>query len=88
MFGKFQALAAQARHATPLLTPTLNSVGAEIGKPISASDRERGRVDQQVRAQRKAMSSAITWGGLFILLAYLVVIAIGCYLLRPAAMTP
>ena len=35
MFGKFQALVGQLLGFPPLLLPTLNSVGAEIGKPIA-----------------------------------------------------
>ena len=35
MFGKFQALVGQVLGFPPMLLPTLNSVGAEIGKPIA-----------------------------------------------------
>jgi hypothetical protein len=35
MFGKFQALVGQILRFPPLLLPTLNSVGAEIGKPVA-----------------------------------------------------
>jgi len=35
MFGKFQALVGQLLGFPPLLLPTLNSVGAEIGKPVA-----------------------------------------------------
>jgi lactate permease len=35
MFGKFQALVGQLLGMPPMLLPTLNSVGAEIGKPIA-----------------------------------------------------
>jgi len=35
MFGKFQALVGVQLGMPPLLLPTLNSVGAEIGKPIA-----------------------------------------------------
>jgi lactate permease len=35
MFGKFQALVGQILGFPPLLLPTLNSVGAEIGKPVA-----------------------------------------------------
>jgi lactate permease len=35
MFGKFQALVGQILGFPPLLLPTLNSVGAEIGKSVA-----------------------------------------------------
>ena len=35
MFGKFQALVGQLLSFPPLLLPSVNSVGAEIGKPVA-----------------------------------------------------
>src|SRR2546421_7234307 len=40
MFGKFQALVGAQLGMPPLLLPTLNSVGAEIGKPIAPRSEE------------------------------------------------
>ena len=51
MFGKFQALVGAQLGMPPLLLPTLNSVGAEIGKPVAPQTASVGRLDQQVRAQ-------------------------------------
>ena len=51
MFGKFQALVGAQLGFPTLLLPSLNSLGAEIGKLDRAADGERRRVDQQVCAQ-------------------------------------
>ena len=51
MFGKFQALVGTQLGMPLLLLPSLNSVGAEIGKPIAPQTASVGRLDQQVRAQ-------------------------------------
>ena len=63
MFGKFQALVGAQLGMPPLLLPTFNSVGAEIGKPIAPQTASVGRVDQRSSCARKATSSATTWAG-------------------------
>jgi lactate permease len=85
MFGKFQALVGAQLGMPPLLLPTLNSVGAEIGKPIAPQTASVGvSTSKFVRREGDVIRHNMGWT--FILLAYLIVIAIGCYLLRPAAM--
>jgi lactate permease len=85
MFGKFQALVAVQLGMPPLLPPTLNSVGAEIGKPVAPQTASVGvSTSRFVRKEGDVIRHNLGWT--FILLAYLVLIAIGCYLLRPASM--
>jgi lactate permease len=86
MFGKFQALVGAQLGMPPLLLPTLNSVGAEIGKPIAPQTASVGvSTSKFVRKEGDVIRHNMGWT--FILLAYLILIAIGCYLLHPAVMT-
>jgi lactate permease len=85
MFGKFQALVGAQLGMPPLLLPTLNSVGAEIGKPVAPQTASVGvSTSKFVRKEGDVIRHNMGWT--FILLAYLVVIAVGFYLLQPAAM--
>jgi len=85
MFGKFQALVGAQLGLPPLLLPALNSVGAEIGKPIAPQTASVGvSTSKFVRKEGDVIRHNMGWT--FILLAYLILIAIGCYLARPAAM--
>ncbi len=85
MFGKFQALVGAQLGMPPLLLPTLNSVGAEIGKPVAPQTASVGvSTSKFVRKEGDVIRHNMGWT--FILLAYLIVIAVGCYLLHPAAM--
>jgi lactate permease len=86
MFGKFQALVGVQLGLPPLLLPTLNSVGAEIGKPVAPQTASVGvSTSKFVRKEGDVIRHNMGWT--FILLAYLIVIAVGCYLLKPMAMT-
>jgi lactate permease len=86
MFGKFQALVGTQLGLPPLLLPSLNSVGAEIGKPIAPQTASVGvSTSKFVRREGDVIRHNMGWT--FILLAYLILIAIGCYLVQPAAMT-
>jgi lactate permease len=85
MFGKFQAIVATQLGMPPLLLPSLNSVGAEIGKPVAPQTASVGvSTSKFVRKEGEVIRHNMGWT--FILLAYLILIAIGCYLLRPASM--
>jgi lactate permease len=85
MFGKFQALVGAQLGMPPLLLPTLNSVGAEIGKPVAPQTASVGvSTSKFVRKEGDVIRHNMGWT--LILLAYLVVIAVGCYFLNPAAM--
>src|SRR5262252_2294835 len=86
MFGKFQALVGTQLGLPPLLLPSLNSVGAEIGKPIAPQTASVGvSTSRFVRNEGEVIRHNMGWT--FILLGYLILIAIGCYLAHPAAMT-
>jgi lactate permease len=85
MFGKFQALVGAQLGMPPLLLPTLNSVGAEIGKPVAPQTASVGvSTSKFVRKEGDVIRHNMGWT--FILLAYLIIIAIACYLVGPAAM--
>jgi len=86
MFGKFQALVGAQLGLPPLLLPSLNSVGAEIGKPVAPQTASVGvSTSKFVRREGDVIRHNMGWT--FILLVYLILIAIGCYLAHPAAMT-
>jgi lactate permease len=85
MFGKFQALVGTQLGMPPLLLPSLNSVGAEIGKPVAPQTASVGvSTSKFVRKEGDVIRHNMGWT--FILLAYLIVIAVVCYLVHPAAM--
>jgi lactate permease len=85
MFGKFQALVGTQLGLPPLLLPSLNSVGAEIGKPVAPQTASVGvSTSKFVRKEGDVIRHNMGWT--FILLAYLILIAIGAYLLQPQAM--
>jgi lactate permease len=86
MFGKFQALVGAQLGMPPLLLPTLNSVGAEIGKPIAPQTASVGvSTSKFVRKEGDVIRHNLGWT--LFMLAYLVLIAVAFYLLRPASMT-
>jgi lactate permease len=85
MFGKLQALVATQLGMPPLLLPTLNSVGAEIGKPVAPQTASVGvSTSKFVRKEGDVIRHNMGWT--FVLLAYLILIAIAFYLLNPAVM--
>jgi len=85
MFGKFQALVGAQLGMPPLLLPTFNSVGAEIGKPIAPQTASVGvSTSKFVRKEGDVIRHNMGWT--VILLAYLILIAIAFYLLQPASM--
>jgi lactate permease len=85
MFGKFQALVGAQLGMPPLLLPSLNSVGAEIGKPIAPQTASVGvSTSKFVRKEGDVIRHNMGWT--FILLAYLILLAIGFYLVSPAVM--
>jgi lactate permease len=85
MFGKFQALVGAQLGMPPLLLPTLNSVGAEIGKPVAPQTASVGvSTSQFVRDEGTVIRHNMGWT--LILLVYLIVIAVAFYWLRPAVM--
>ena len=86
MFGKFQALVGVQLGMPPLLLPTLNSVGAEIGKPIAPQTASVGvSTSKFVRNEGEVIRHNMGWT--IVLLLYLIVIGAGFYWLEPAVMT-
>jgi lactate permease len=86
MFGKFQALVGTQLGLPPLLLPSLNSVGAEIGKPVAPQTASVGvSTSKFVRREGDVIRHNMGWT--FILLAYLILIAVLFYFAHPAAMT-
>ena len=82
MFGKFQALVGQILGFPPLLLPTVNSVGAEIGKPIAPQTASVGvSTTKYVRNEGAVIRHNFGWT--LVLLAYLVAISVACYLFFP-----
>jgi lactate permease len=83
MFGKFQALVGQILGFPPLLLPTLNSVGAEIGKPVAPQTASVGvSTTRFVRDEGAVIRHNMGWT--FILLGYLILIGVGFYLFFPS----
>jgi len=83
MFGKFQALVGVQLGFPPLLLPTLNSVGSEIGKPIAPQTASVGvSTSKYVRNEGEVIRHNFGWT--LILLAYLIVIGIAFYLVNPS----
>jgi lactate permease len=88
MFGTFQALVGKVLGFPLLLLPTLNSVGAEIGKPIAPQTASVGvSTSRFVRNEGEVIRHNFGW--CLVLLAYLVIIGVACYLFFPSiAMLP
>jgi lactate permease len=82
MFGKFQALVGQLLGFPLMLLPTLNSVGAEIGKPIAPQTASVGvSTSEFVRNEGEVIRHNFGWT--IVLLVYLVLIGVACYLFFP-----
>jgi lactate permease len=87
MFGYFQVLVGQRLGFPPLLLPTLNSVGAEIGKPVAPQTASVGvSTSRYVRREGDIIRHNMGWT--FVLLAYLIVLGVGFYTLAPGVMMP
>jgi len=85
MFGHFQMLVGKLLGFPPLLLPTLNSVGAEIGKPVAPQTASVGVATSRfVRNEGEVIRHNMAWT--FFLLVYLVAIGGAFYLLAPGLM--
>ena len=83
MFGKFQALVGVQLGFPPLLMPTLNSVGSEIGKPIAPQTASVGvSTSKYVRNEGEVIRHNFGWT--MFLLAYLIVIGVAFYVVDPS----
>jgi lactate permease len=82
MFGAFQALVGKVLGFPVLLLPSLNSVGAEIGKPIAPQTASVGvSTTKFVRNEGEVIRHNFGW--CIVLLVYLVIIGVACYLFFP-----
>jgi lactate permease len=87
LFGSFQYSVGGLLHMPPLLLPSLNSVGAEIGKPIAPQTASVGvSTSEFVRREGQVIRHNLAWT--LVLLAYLLLIALFYRGVLPAAMRP
>ncbi len=85
MFGAFQMAVGKLLGFPPLLLPSLNSVGAEIGKPIAPQTASVGvSTSRFVRDEGQIIRHNMGWT--LILLAYLILIGLIYYFLAPGVM--
>ncbi|MGH3170622.1 MAG: L-lactate permease, partial [Trebonia sp.] len=87
LFGGFQYSIGGLLHMPPLLLPSLNSVGAEIGKPIAPQTASVGVATSKfVRNEGQVIRHNFAWT--LVLLVYLILIALFYRGVLPAAMQP
>jgi lactate permease len=87
LFGGFQYSVGGLLHMPPLLLPSLNSVGAEIGKPVAPQTASVGvSTSTFVRQEGQVIRHNLAWT--LIILGYLILIALFYRGVLPAAMRP
>jgi lactate permease len=85
MFGPVQAVTGRLLNFPVLLLPSLNSVGAEVGKPIAPQTASVGvSTSKLVRSEGQVIRHNMGWT--LIVLAYLIVIGVLAYYLFPKQM--
>jgi lactate permease len=83
MFGAFQLAVGKILGFPPVLLPSLNSVGAEVGKPIAPQTASVGvSTSRFVRNEGAVIRHNMGWT--FVMLAYLIVIGVAFYLFVPS----
>ncbi len=86
MFGPVQMVTGRLLNFPVLLLPTLNSVGAEVGKPIAPQTASVGvSTSKLVRSEGQVIRHNMGWT--LIVLAYLILIALLFYRVFPQSMT-
>jgi lactate permease len=86
MFGPVQAMTGRLLNLPVLMLPSFNSVGAEVGKPIAPQTASVGAsTSKLVRSEGQVIRHNMGWT--FIMLAYLILIAILFYFVFPNRMT-
>jgi len=84
VFGHFQYSVAKLLHAPVLLFPSLNSLGAEVGKPIAPQTASVGVATTQfVRNEGQVIRYNLGWT--LVILAYLILIGLFFYFVIPGA---
>jgi lactate permease len=86
LFGPVQMVTGRLLNLPPLLLPSLNSVGAEVGKPIAPQTASVGvSTSKFVRSEGDVIRHNMGWT--LAMLGYLILIALLFYWFFPAAMT-
>src|SRR5271165_526810 len=86
MFGAFQVSVGKLLGFPPLLLPTLNSVGSEVGKPVAPQTASVGvSTSRFVRNEGAVIRHNMAWT--LILLVYLILIGVLFYLFFPGVMS-
>jgi lactate permease len=86
MFGPIQAVTGRLLGLPVLLGPTLNSLGAEVGKPIAPQTASVGvSTSRFVRSEGEVIRHNMSWT--LIVLGYLILIGLLFYFVFPNAMT-
>jgi lactate permease len=87
VFGAFQATVGKLLHAPALIFPSLNSVGAEVGKPVAPQTASVGvSTTKYVRNEGQVIRHNMPWT--LIVLVYLIGVGALYYFVLPAAMRP
>jgi lactate permease len=86
VFGQFQYTVARLLHAPVLLFPSLNSLGAEVGKPVAPQTASVGvSTTRFVRNEGQVIRYNMGWT--LVILAYLICIGILFYFVFPGAVS-
>jgi lactate permease len=86
MFGPVQAMTGRLLNLPPLLLPSFNSVGAEVGKPIAPQTASVGvSTSKFVRAEGEVIRHNLGWT--LAILSYLVLIAVLFHYVIPQAIS-
>jgi lactate permease len=86
MFGPVQAVIGRLLHLPALFLPSLNSVGAEVGKPVSPQTASVGvSTSKLVRSEGQVIRHNMPWT--LIMLAYLILIALLFHYALPSLMS-
>lgn len=84
VFGQFQYSVAQLLHAPALLLPALNSLGAEVGKPVAPQTASVGvSTTRFVRNEGQVIRYNMAWT--LVMLGYLILIGLLYYFVFPDA---
>ena len=87
VFGLFQATVGRLLGAPALIFPSLNSVGAEVGKPVAPQTASVGvSTTKFVRNEGEVIRHNLVWT--LIILVYLIAIGALYYFVIPSAMRP
>jgi lactate permease len=86
MFGPVQAMTGRLLNLPVLMLPSINSVGAEVGKPIAPQTASVGvSTSKLVRSEGQVIRHNMGWT--LIMLAYLILIGLLFYYVFPNRMT-